>query len=106
MISIIMSCYKSNFEYLKQQIDSIINQTEKDWELLIHPDNEEGEVENGRLMAFVSGYRDKRIKFDLCGHLGYARAYNQLHKQATGEYVCFFHKDSYNILFYYFHNLE
>ena len=88
MISILLSCYKSNFDYLKEQIDSIINQTEKDWELLIHPDNAYGS-ENDKIKAFVESYKDSRIRIVGSGHYGYAKAYNLLLKEAKGEYVCF-----------------
>ena len=83
MISILLSCYKSNFDYLKEQIDSIINQTEKDWELLVYDDG------TPNLKPFIDKYNDKRIKYFNDGHLGYAKAYNYLLKKANGEYVCF-----------------
>ena len=84
MISILMSCYKSNFEYLKEQIDSIIHQTERDWELLIYNDGTEG------LSNFlIERYKDKRIKYYSGEHKGCAKAYNYLLKKAKGEYICF-----------------
>ena len=70
MISILMSCYKSNFEYLKEQIDSIINQTERDWELLIYNDGTEG------LSNFlIENYNDKRIKYYSGEHKGCSKEY-------------------------------
>lgn len=84
MISILMSCYKSNFDYLKEQIDSIIHQTERDWELLIYNDGTEG------LSNFlIERYKDKRIKYYSEGHKGYAKAYNYLLEKAKGKYICF-----------------
>lgn len=83
MISILMSCYKSNLIYLKEQIDSIINQTEKDWELLVYDDG------TPNLKEVIDGYKDKRITYYNDGHKGYAKAYNFLLKKAKGEYVCF-----------------
>lgn len=87
MISILLSCYRSNFEYLKQQIDSIINQTEKDWELLVYDDGA------GNIFGFLATFYPKEIwkkifLFDE-GHKGYAGAYNFLLSKAKGEYVCF-----------------
>ena len=41
MISILMSCYNSNLDYLKEQLDSIFNQTEQDFELIIHLDSDD-----------------------------------------------------------------
>lgn len=83
MISIVLSCYKSNLEYLKEQIDSIINQTEKDWELLIYNDGTDG------LRDFIDKYKDKRIILFDGMHLGYSRAYNYLLHLTEGEYICF-----------------
>lgn len=83
MISILLSCYKSNFEYLKEQIDSIINQTESDLELLVYDDG------SPELEEFLNKYNDDRIFYFNDVHKGYAKAYNYLLKQAQGEYVCF-----------------
>ena len=88
MISIIMSCYKSNTTYLKEQIDSIINQTEKDWQLLIYNDNDD-EKTRIEFSKFLQTFQDERIWYVLGKHLGYAKAYNQLLKNAEGKYVCF-----------------
>lgn len=83
MISILLSCYKSNFDFLKEQIDSIINQTEKDWELLIYNDGTDG------LSDFlIKNYDDKRIKYCSDGHKGCVGAFNFLFKKAKGEYIC------------------
>lgn len=88
MISILLSCYKSNIDYLKKQIDSIINQTIPSWELLVYLDNDEPTL-NGRTRIFLDTYKDERIKWFIDGHKGYAKAYNFLLQQAKGEYVCF-----------------
>ena len=78
-----MSCYQSNLKYLKEQIDSILNQTEKDFELLIYNDGTEG------LEEFLKQFYDERLFCFNLKHLGYAKAYNFLLKEAKGEYVCF-----------------
>lgn len=85
MISILLSCYNSNFHYLEEQIESIINQTEKDWELLVYNDGTVG------LKEFLKWYQDQvpNIKYFDEGHKGYAKAYNFLLSKAKGEYVCF-----------------
>ena len=84
MISILMACYKSNLEYLKQQIDSIIKQTEQDWELLIYNDGVE-ELQDWLLQ----NYNESRIIYYDGIHLGYTKSYNYLLHFAEGEYVCF-----------------
>ena len=88
MISILMSCYKSNFDYLKAQIDSIINQTEKDWKLMIWNDGTEG---LGKWLK--QNYAGKPIIFCDGEHFGYAGAYRILLREAKGEYICFCDQD-------------
>ena len=88
MISILMSCYKSNFDYLREQIDSIIHQTERDWELLIYNDGTEG-LEDWLLQ----NYPEESITYFDGIHLGYAKAYNYLLYFAEGEYICFCDQD-------------
>ena len=85
MISILLSCYNSNLSYLEEQIESIIDQTEKDWELLIYDD---GPVS---IKEFIKWYQEQvpNIKYFNEGHKGYAKAYNFLLSKAQGEYVCF-----------------
>ena len=80
-----MSCYNSNLSYLEEQIDSIIDQSEMDWELLVYDDGTEG------LKDFLEWYQHQlpNIKYFNEGHLGYAGAYKYLLDIAQGEYVCF-----------------
>ena len=83
MISILLSCYRTNLLYLKEQIDSIIHQTEQDWELLVYDDGAE-------FLSFcLNEFNDDRIKLFEGKHLGYAKAYNFLLGKAKGEYICF-----------------
>ena len=84
MISILLSCYKSNLHYLREQLDSIMNQTEQDWELLVYNDGTEN------LSDWIYPYlQTKKVHYYDNGHLGYTKAYNFLLKQAQGEYICF-----------------
>ena len=83
MISILLSCYNSNFHYLEEQIESIINQTEKDWELLVYNDGTVG------LKEFIKWYQDQvpNIKYFDEGHKGCVGAFNYLFERAKGEYI-------------------
>lgn len=83
MISILMACYNSNFEYLKEQVDSILAQTVQDWELLVYNDG------TPDLEEFLQKYNDPRIIYYDGIHLGYAKAYDYLLHFADGEYICF-----------------
>lgn len=83
MISVIMSCYKSNQAYLKESIESILGQTYGDFEFLI--------ANNGvdfDLKAFLGQFHDKRIKYiDNGGNIGAAVSYDKLAALSQGEYV-------------------
>lgn len=85
-----MSCYKSNFEYLGQQIDSIVNQTETNWELLIYNDGT-NDLFDWLTMEGIMSLGN--VKYFNDGHKGYAKAYDFLLQQATGDYVCFCDQD-------------
>ena len=92
MISIIMSCYKSNPTYLKEQIDSIFMQTEEDWKLLIYNDGTDFLKEFLWEKYYPLMHSKKIVLYDE-GHLGYTKAYNYLLKKAKSEYVCFCDQD-------------
>ena len=84
MISILLSCYNSNSEYLIEQISSIIDQTEENWELLIYNDGC-----GNWLKQLIKFLRCDKIKYFEDGHKGYAKAYDFLLSKAKGKYVCF-----------------
>lgn len=84
MISVIMSCYKSNKEYLEQAVNSILNQTYKDIELLV--------ANNGvdfDLKRFLKDFGDSRIKYTDYGgeNIGAPLSYDILADLAQGEYI-------------------
>ena len=82
MISILMSCYKSNPDFLCEQINSIMVQTEEDWELLIYNDGTPGLKEwLSRLLIL------EKIKYFDNGHLGCVGAFNYLYERAKGKYI-------------------
>ena len=81
MISILLSCYKSNFEYLNEQILSIIDQSEQDFELLVYNDGTDG------LKEYIKSFGDNRIKYFDEGHKGCVGAFNYLFERAKGEYI-------------------
>ena len=83
MISVIMSCYNSNQVYLKESVESILNQTYGDFELLV--------ADNGvkfNLKAFLGRFKDSRIKYiDNGGNIGPQASYDKLADLAQGDYV-------------------
>lgn len=82
MITIITSCYKSNKDFFKQTIKSILNQTYQDFEYLIKDDGIEFNVEE-----FLSEFNDKRIKLIKAPHMGNVNSTNLLIEKAKGDYI-------------------
>jgi glycosyltransferase involved in cell wall biosynthesis len=83
-----MNCYNSE-KYLKQAIDSVLNQSYNSWELIIW-DNKS--TDNTSLIA--NSYDDNRIKYFLAENfspLGEAR--NMAIKKSTGEIIAFLDSD-------------
>ena len=59
-VSVLMPVYNTNGEYLKEAIESILNQTYKDFEFLIADDGSENEETKSVLQSFIG--RDERLK--------------------------------------------
>ncbi len=56
-VSIIMNCYNGQ-DFLKESINSVINQTYKKWELIFY-DN----CSTDRSAKIIKEYKDKRVKY-------------------------------------------
>ena len=87
-VSIIMNCYNGQ-DFLKESINSVINQTYKKWELIFY-DN----CSTDRSAKIIKEYKDKRVKYFKSKkkiNLGLARK-NALSK-ANGYYVAFLDTD-------------
>lgn len=92
MISVIMPLY-NNEKYVIEAIQSVINQTYKDWELIIindvSTDNSKFVVQN-----FLEKEKDNRLIFiDLKENKGVSFARNLGMKKAKGEYISFLDSD-------------
>lgn len=84
-LSVILTCYNSKKEYLDECIESILNQTFKDFELLVIDDCSTVPIKD-----LISEYleKDKRIKyFKTPKNGGPASARNFGIKKAVGEYL-------------------
>ena len=81
MISILLASYNGE-KYIRQSIDSVINQTFKKWELLIGFNGTTDKTKD-----IVKEYKDERIKtFDYEDDKGKAKTLNKLIKQAQFDY--------------------
>lgn len=82
-ISVLMPVYKANEEYLREAIESILNQTFNDFEFLIIDDCPDDTRE-----AIVKSYSDKRIRYSKNDkNLGITHTRNKLIDMARGEYL-------------------
>ena len=90
-IDILMATYNGE-KYLVEQLDSIINQTYHNWNLLIRDDNS-----TDKTLEIIQNYhkKDKRIKIlkDNKGNLGIVRNFEELLKNSESEFIMFSDQD-------------
>ena len=91
IVSIIIPVYNIE-KYIRECINSIINQTYKDLEIIIVDD---GSTDNSGSICDEYASRDKRIKVIHQMNAGAANAKNTALDQATGEYVAFVDSDDF-----------
>ena len=79
-------------KYLAEQLDSIINQTYHNWNLLIRDDNS-----TDRTLEIIQDYqkKDNRIKLlkDNKGNLGIVKNFEELLKNSESEFIMFSDQD-------------
>lgn len=84
-ISVLMPVYNTKEEFLRESIESILNQTFQEFELIILDDGSSNDVE-----SVVKTYKDARIGFYKNEqNLGVAKTRNRLLDLAKGEYCAF-----------------
>ena len=89
-ISVLMPIYKTNLSFLREAIESVINQTYQDFEFLILNDS----PDHIGLDEVVAGFSDNRIKyFKNEKNLGITPSRNKLLDLAKGEYVAILDHD-------------
>ena len=88
-ISVIIGVYNAE-KYLAETIESVINQTFKDWELILVDD---GSTDNSQKIAKEFEEKDQRIKILEKENGGRASAINFGLKKAQGEYIAFLDAD-------------
>ncbi len=86
MISVVMSIYNEPIEWIRESIDSILNQTYKDFEFIIVNDNPL-RIEN-RVLLNDYASKDKRIRLiENVTNLGLTKSLNIAVKSAKGEFI-------------------
>ena len=88
-VSVLMPVYKTDEKYLREAIESILNQSFTDFEFLILDDCPQDDREE-----IVKSYADKRIKYSKNPHnMGITPTRNKLIDMAKGEYLAVFDHD-------------
>ena len=89
-ISVIMPVYNTKEEYLREAIESVLNQTFSDFEFIILNDS----PYNLPLKEVISSYQDSRIRyFENEQTQGVARSYNRLLELAEGDFIAMMNHD-------------
>ena len=88
-ISVIMPVYNTKIESLKEAIDSILNQTYTDFELILINDGSTKEDCD----EVIKSYSDERIKYIKQENQGAAGSRNTGIKAAVGEYIAIMDSD-------------
>lgn len=84
--SIVIPVYKTPEKYLREMIDSILDQTYLNWELCIADGSPKGQDVSRVLKRYAE--RDKRIKYKVLGeNLGIADNTNAALEMATGDFI-------------------
>ena len=89
-VSVLTPIYNTKESWLRECIESILNQTFKDFEFIILNDS----PWNKELEKIVKSYNDSRIKyFENKENLGITKSRNKLLDLAKGEYIAVFDHD-------------
>jgi len=82
MVSVLLAVYNGE-RYLRRSIESVLNQTYEDFELLI---GFNGTIDKSK--EIVSDFKDKRIKiFDYGMNAGKSKTLNKMIKKAKGDWI-------------------
>jgi glycosyltransferase involved in cell wall biosynthesis len=84
-VSVLIPTYNTKEDWLKESIESVLNQTFQDFEIIILDDGSKNSPE-----ALIKSFNDDRIKFyQNETNLGVGKTRNKLLDLATGEYIAF-----------------
>ena len=89
VLSVIMPCY-NQAQYIEEAIESVINQSYRNWELIIIDD---GSTDNSFEIAEKYASGDQRIKCLSQPNGGPSKARNNGVKKSVGKYLMFFDSD-------------
>lgn len=87
-VSVVMSVYNTKEEYLREAIESILNQTYKDFEFIILNDGSTNNAEE-----VILSYSDERIRYFKHENMGIGKTRNKAFSLANGEYIAVMDSD-------------
>ena len=89
-VSVLTPLYNTNHKFLKEMIESILNQTFDDFEFILLNDS----PNNKELKDIVLSYKDNRIIYvENEENIGISKSRNKLLELAKGEYIAIFDHD-------------
>lgn len=90
LVSIVVPCYKTDWVYLRELLDSVLAQSYDNWELLLMDASPEWDA----VATLAAGANDERIRrIELPGNGGIVVNTNAGIEQATGDYIAFLDHD-------------
>ena len=90
LVSILMNCYNGE-KYLEEAINSVLNQTYKNWELIFWNNRSNDSSEK-----IINKIKDSRIKYFLSEiHTSQYEARNKGLEKCSGEFIAFLDVDDY-----------
>lgn len=90
-ISVLMAVYNTDFRFVKRAIDSVLNQSFQDFELIIIDDGSQNDAQN-RLINYVKKYEDK-ITYIWHTNRGQSQSINRFVPISQGEYITIIDSD-------------
>lgn len=88
-VSVIIPCYNTA-RYVKETIESVLNQTRQDFEIIVVDDGSTDDSHN-----VIASINDQRIRYHYQPNQGLAAARNTGLALATGEFVAFLDADDF-----------
>ena len=84
LVSVVMATYNTEYEMLREAVESVINQTYSNWELILIDDC----LDKFNDFSFIEDYQDSRIKiFHNEENLGCTKCFNKGIRLARGKYI-------------------
>ncbi len=91
LVSILMAVYKPNYEWFKEQLISLNNQSYENLELIIYDDCPEKPVDEKFIYNYIKNFNYKIVRGKI--NMGSNKAFENLTKLGNGEYFAYCDQD-------------